>query len=256
MVYMGSKRLYAKYIVPIIQDTMVKCNCTTFVDAMCGGCNLIEHINCDTRIAMDKNSQLIDLYNYAVYGKAEFPKQVTREMWDSCYKHQEDNPSWLIALVEFFTSYTAGGFSRGFCNNYPDIRDHYNERLRSFKKQIPKLKGINFKAQDILILDEQEFYDYFDIADDEMVCFYLDPPYKGTKAYGISKKFDHDAFWNKARELSKNNLVFVSEQSAPDDFISVWIKEVKRNVQCAAITKATENLFVHKSLYDKYFANK
>jgi hypothetical protein len=33
---------------------------------------------------------------------------------------------------------------------------------------------------------------------------------------------DYEHFWNWARKLSKNNYVFVSEQSAPDDFESIW----------------------------------
>ena len=37
-------------------------------------------------------------------------------------------------------------------------------------------------------------------------------------------EFDNEKFWNKMREWSKHNIVFVSEVSAPDDFVSVWSK--------------------------------
>ncbi len=39
---------------------------------------------------------------------------------------------------------------------------------------------------------------------------------------------DYDRFWNWVRELSKDNYVFVSEQTAPGDFEVIWKLDVKR----------------------------
>lgn len=229
MVYQGSKAKYAKEIVPILQDYINKNNIKVFIDGMCGGCNIIDKIKCETRNAIDINEYLIDLYEYAVYLDGEFPPEITRGMWDSCKNHSEENPKWLVALVSFFASYSARGFCGGYALN--GDRDYYKERLNNFKKQIPNLKGINFTCSDICDVYSKD------------ALVYLDPPYKNTKKYDISKNFDYDKFWNKVRELSKDNIVIVSEQEAPDDFEIIWKKETKRNCFGSEAKKATEKLF-------------
>ena len=62
MVYMGSKRKYCKYIVPIIQNYINKYNITTFIDCFCGGANLADKINCKTVICNDISPTLIALH--------------------------------------------------------------------------------------------------------------------------------------------------------------------------------------------------
>lgn len=76
-----------------------------------------------------------------------------------------------------------------------------------------------------------------------------DPPYQGTKAYGYANqpKMDYDHFWNWVRELSKDNFVFVSEQSAPPDFEPVWEQDVVRTTNKKNDFKAVERLYVLKS---------
>jgi site-specific DNA-adenine methylase len=229
MVYQGSKTKYAKDIVPILQKYIDDNNIIIFIDGMCGGCNIIDKIKCEKKIALDLNPYLIDLYNEAVYNNLEFPKIITREDWDSCKNHPELNPKWKVALVAFFTSYSARGFVGGYAMN--GDRDYYNERLNNFKKQLPNLQGIEFKCLDIYDLNVKD------------TLIYLDPPYKNTKKYDISKNFNSDSFWNKVRDLSKDNIVIVSEQEAPDDFEIIWSKDTQRNCFGSEVKKATETLF-------------
>lgn len=54
---------------------------------------------------------------------------------------------------------------------------------------------------------------------------------------------DYNYFWNWVRELSKTNYVFVSEQSAPEDFEVIWQREVKRTVGDDNNYNVTEKLF-------------
>ena len=42
--------------------------------------------------------------------------------------------------------------------------------------------------------------------------------------------FDHEAFWEYVRELSKRCTVLVSEETAPNDFACVWSKQIARQV--------------------------
>lgn len=55
MVYQGSKRRYTKYIVPILQEAIDSNSVDTFVDLCCGGCNIIDKIKAEKKIAVDNN---------------------------------------------------------------------------------------------------------------------------------------------------------------------------------------------------------
>lgn len=74
----------------------------------------------------------------------------------------------------------------------------------------------------------------------------FDPPYKGTKQYSI-QNINYDEFYDFLRQLSKNNIVLVSEYNMPNDFKCIWQRE--RNVQQksdrVAAEKATEKLFIY-----------
>ena len=82
MVYMGSKRKYCKYIVPIIQNYINKYNITTFIDCFCGGANLADKINCKTVICNDISPTLIALHQQAQADFSKIPTNGDREYWD------------------------------------------------------------------------------------------------------------------------------------------------------------------------------
>ena len=63
MVYQGSKARVAKYICPIIQKYIDETNAETFIDAFCGGANVIQHISARNKIGYDTNPYLIALLN-------------------------------------------------------------------------------------------------------------------------------------------------------------------------------------------------
>ena len=63
MVYQGSKARVAKYICPIIQKYIDETNAETFIDAFCGGANVIQHISARNKIGYDTNPYLISLLN-------------------------------------------------------------------------------------------------------------------------------------------------------------------------------------------------
>lgn len=232
MVYMGSKRLYVKYICPILQKTIDENNIENFYDVCVGGAHIIENIKCKKKIGIDLNKDLIDLYNYGLT-KNIYPDKITREDWDKAKKGEGE--SWWRALVCFFASTSARGFSGGYCLN--GERDFYHERLRNFQKQLLLIKDCEFIYGDVLI------YPFI-----ENSVIYIDPPYKNTKKYDINKNFNYEKFWERVRELSLNNFVFVSEQEAPEDFISIWSKEVKRHCFNAGKggASATENLWIYR----------
>lgn len=70
MVYMGSKRRYAKDIAPIIQKYIDKNGIKVFIDAFCGGGNLADKIHCET-IIMNPPYSVIEPFVMKALGIAD-----------------------------------------------------------------------------------------------------------------------------------------------------------------------------------------
>ena len=148
-----------------------------------------------------------------------------------------------IALIGYCASYGGRYYDGGFArNSRNDDRNSstikYRNNLNNLKEQAPSLKGIEFSCRD--------YKDYLDM-EIKNALFYLDPPYKGTKQYS-KQSIDYEEFYNFCRQLSKNNIVVISEYSMPDDFTCIWEKERKVLQKSDRIKgeKAVEKLFTYK----------
>ena len=242
MVYMGSKAKYAKYIVPILQKTIDENNVDTYIECFCGGCNIIDKIKCENKYAYDKSDTLIALLKTAQSGMENVLTDGNRELWDKGKGYVKDGimPEDMtlaeIGAMEFFASFNNGGFPRGYAKN-TTTRNYFLEARRNMEAQAPNLKGINFGCQK-----------YDELRTPVGAVIYLDPPYQGTKQYGYAnqEKMDYEHFWNWVREISKDNYVFISEQTAPEDFEVIWEQEVKRTTNKENNFKAVEKLFKYK----------
>jgi DNA adenine methylase len=236
---MGSKAKYAKYIVPILQQVIDDNEVDTYIECFVGGANIIDKIKCENKYGYDRSDTLIALLSLAAENFDKVLKDGTRELWDMGKEYVKNNvkPEDMtladIGAMEFFASYCNGGFPRGYAKNTA-TRNYYKEAYSNMEKQAPNLKDITFKCQN-----------YWELEDVENAVIYLDPPYQNTKSYGYANqsKMDYEHFWNWVRDLSKNNYVFISEQSAPEDFEIVWEQEVKRTTNKKNDFKATERLY-------------
>jgi DNA adenine methylase len=88
-----------------------------------------------------------------------------------------------------------------------------------------------------------------------LAVIYCDPPYVNTKQYANATKFNYDEFWNTMRFWSQDNIVLVSEQSAPEDFKCIWEQEVSRSIKATDKSKSTEKLFIY-NCEDSYLKTK
>lgn len=73
---------------------------------------------------------------------------------------------------------------------------------------------------------------------------YADPPYEGTAGYN-GAPFNYDRFWEWCR--TRDFPVYISEYSAPSDFVEIW----RKNKTCTFSShnnakKTAEKLFVHQ----------
>ena len=208
MIYQGSKSRLAKYIVPIINSyTKGK----TFIDACCGGCNIIANpkykITAQKKIAYDNNKYLIALLNKFKHDKPELI-DISEEEYNNVKNNKDNYADWYVGYVGFLSS-----FGAGFFNGY--ARDNKRNRTLGTYKGICKQDFSNIEIQQ---------QNLFDLSVKNVVIF-IDPPYKNTKKYKV--EFDYQRFWNKAKELSRNNIVLVSEQTVPNDVEILMTKEIK-----------------------------
>lgn len=247
MVYMGSKNKYAKYIVPILQDIIDKNHITTYIEPFVGGANIIDKIKCPTRVGSDISDTLIALLLLAATDPEKILKDGNRELWDKGKAYVKDGifPEDMsladIGAMEFFASFSNGGFPRGYAKPTP-TRNSFQEARRNLIAQAPYLKTINF------ICCDYRSNPYIALQQNSLI--YCDPPYKNTKGYGYKRQgnFNHEEFWNWVRYISKHNIVIVSEQEAPNDFEVIWECEAKRTNGKDNNYKAVEKLFKWKGV--------
>lgn len=208
MKYVGSKQRIAKYIVPEIQKEIENTGATIYIEPFVGGANVIDKIQARHRFGSDQSSELIALLKAARDG-IEFPETVTKEEYDEARVHPEKFPKWFVGLAGFCASYNAkyfGGYANGVKTKIGTIRNYTDEAIRNIEKQRERLKGCTFMC-----------CDYTDWSGTTGAVIYCDPPYKGTTDY-MTGTFDSDSFFEWCRQMAKENIVYVSEYSAPDDF--------------------------------------
>ena len=120
------------------------------------------------------------------------------------------------------------------------------EATNSMRKKKGKFKDIDFDCCS------------YDEWDPHNQLIYCDPPYQitknpvkyrtGTKKYDV---FDNQHFWDVMRLWSKDNYVFISETTAPSDFVRIWSKSTHRSVSQSDKTryKNPSNTFIEEGLY-------
>lgn len=248
MKYMGSKSRIAKHIVPIIQKYIDNNNIQYYIEPFVGGANVIDKIKCKNKIGTDKNKYLIALLNRV---KDDLPlyEEVSKELYDKARTAFNNGDTsfedWELGNIGFLASYNGRWFDGGYAKpgyektkNGQRYRDYYQESKNNLLQQAPNLKDCIFKTADYKWLNETNI---------KNILIYCDPPYANTKQYANAIAFDYEKFWNNVRKWSENNIVIVSEQNAPDDFICIWEQEVSRSIKAADKSKATEKLFLYKT---------
>lgn len=243
MVYLGSKAKYSQYIVPILQNKIDESGTDTYIECFVGGGNVIDKINCKHKYGYDRSDTLIALLTQMRDDFDGVLKDGNRELWDKEKAYVKDSimPDDMtlaeIGAMEFFASFSNGGFPRGYAKN-TDGRNYFNEAYRNAERQAPNLKGIEFGCQNYWELDPNT----------SGAVIYLDSPYAGTKQYGYARqgKFDFEKYYDWCREIAKHNYVFISEQQMPDDFEIIWEQECKRTAGKDNTFKAVERLFRYK----------
>jgi DNA adenine methylase len=150
------------------------------------------------------------------------PKNCSEEEFNSLKKSLIHSPErGFIGTACSF----GGAFFSGFRGKYQNsnINDAKSTSNKLVKMK-PAIKNINFS--------NKSYEDVFKNPIDMII--YCDPPYKqslGKMCNKYLREFDSEKFWNIMREWSKNNIVIISEEQAPDDFISIWSKKTNSSIK-------------------------
>ncbi len=229
MRYLGSKRLLAKYILPIILKGRHPNQ--IYIEPFCGGCNSIDRVS-GPRIANDINDSVIALFKEVVDEGWIPPENVSNEEYTAGKMNPQNYPAHYRAFVLICCSFGAK-WAGGYARSKKTSRNFASEGKRNLLKQREKLQGVQFFTGS---------YDDLPMPPGQHLI-YCDPPYKSTTKYGTID-LNHDNFFDWCREKrDEGHDIFISELDAPSDFKCVWEKEHGCHIQQTSTKKYVEKLY-------------
>lgn len=183
-----------------------------FADLTVGGCSIISQMSGDKK-GFDVHPALISLYKKCAQEGTEWiPSIVTEEEYANAKQLPDSDP--LKAFILFGCSF-GGKYNGGFARARAVVRNYALNGKNSLEAKFKNLRGVSFECKSLFDCD----------LTDHLI--YVDPPYAGTTKFKV--EFDYDLFWKKMRELSRENIVIVSEYKAPEDFIEVF--QIERRLE-------------------------
>ena len=269
MRYFGGKNKLGKHITNIINNFIGED--TIYVEPFCGSMGLMLTLKTPKyALINDNHSYLMKMWSAVIHSdwlpsdewKPTSYEQYLKEGEEIYEKLKPFKDSKSVGMIKLnpagysdafvgyfgFASCFAGKWFGGFArsgNGRPSI--HFMATMKLLKIKIENLKKIE-KIK--LFCGSYSKLLKMNIKDG---VYYLDPPYLNTTGYSTGK-IDYDEFWENVRECSKFNMVFVSEENAPDDFVDIMNKTYVRGMTGGngknVVVK--ERLFIHKTLLDNF----
>lgn len=236
MKYLGGKHTIGKEISEFMTKHVNPESVNGYLEPFCGSLGVFKFMtdyNFKKLIASDFQPDIIQMWKEAQNNTLELPDSIDEQYYNKLKKVK--SPNALKAVAGFGLSF-GGVFFQSYSQKYSGTsgRNFYNEFKNSLNKIIPKIQRDN-------ITFHNKSYHLW--TPDNMLV-YCDPPYQNTAGYSTGS-FDHDKFWNTIRKWSKKNYVFVSEETAPKDFICVWEKKKFRTISSKNRKYKSEKIFVH-----------
>ena len=261
MKYLGGKQRLGKHLSPFLHEIWDNNDkLVGYMEPFCGSLGVLKNMtDIDTKkiVANDYHADLIEMWKEVQAGTFEYPSSISEKEYLEAKELK--SPSAYKAFVGFGMSFGGryfGAYSQKYLNGKKE--DFCKEMVNSLTRTAPLIQNVKFMNKDYRKLKPKN------------MLVYCDPPYAQTKfpikyRRDVKKydEFDSDEFWDVVRDWSKNNVVVVSEMTAPDDFVEVWNQERYRSAAQSTKTRfsaksekpsATHNvekLFVHKSILKK-----
>ena len=229
--YQGGKSRIATPLAQILNTTGGAC----FVSLFCGSCSVESKVTGYDRIILnDKHEYLISMLKGVQQGY-ELPETITEDQYQYIRANKDADPV-LTGFVGFGCSF-GGKWFGGYARNKGGT-NYAAQSKRSLLKDMATLGGAEFICGD-----------YRKVPIPPGAVVYADPPYADTTGYN-GEKFDSKEFWRAMRLLADTgHTVYISEQTAPPDFVCVWEKPFTRTLDRNKGNqfKVTEKLFTYIS---------
>tara|TARA_R110000823_G_C15783413_1_gene485343 strand:- start:83 stop:820 length:738 start_codon:yes stop_codon:yes gene_type:complete len=243
MHYLGGKFRSKKQICEHLKDIIEKNDIKEYIEPFCGSLwittELSKHDLDINYTVSDTHKALIAMWKAMQQGwEPDFPDDLValEKIYDDLKVTKRAEFTPMHGFIGFgcgFSGKYFSGFARSRSRNY--ARDAWNS-IR--KRKLPHLSKFNFDC-----------CDYTKYSDVKGALIYCDPPYAKTEKYSVGR-FDSTEFWDWVREMSKDNIVLVSECQAPDDFESVLDSQVDRGMRYGKdntkFTILKEGLYMYK----------
>lgn len=217
--YHGGKQKLGKQIALNIYDEIKGFNTKGYCEPFAGMLGVYQHIvellpSDITFLAGDINESVIKMWNETTYNRWKPPVECDENYYDELKKLPESSAE--KGFIGHHYSF-GGQYFMGFREKY-GIKRHSSQSSQKVLSISQKMKEKNCKFT-------SGSYDQFSGLKNFII--YCDPPYANSflKYYDDKRQkinFDTNEFWEWVLEMSKNNIVFVSEYSIPD-----WIKPDK-----------------------------
>lgn len=257
MKYMGGKGRIAPFISQYINDIAFNENITEYYEPFMGGCAVGEMVRIPNRYLSDINYHMVELFKRVQEGMWEY-QYITREEWHKIKDDRHENklyPAWLTGWCSVACSFRGRCFE-GFAGEYEDTDGKIiNPQLQVYNSlinELPFIKDIDFQNRR-----------YYEIGNPYHAVIYCDAPYRNVKQYTMVEPFDFEKYDEWLIEMSKNNLVLISEYSMVGkhmrDFIELdrWTLNKSIGAGQTDDESSVERLFYVKNgwLTEKYFDN-
>jgi DNA adenine methylase len=167
-------------------------------------------------LAGDRNGSVIKMWQAAQRGWK--PPTTCSETKYNRIKNSKGD-SALKGFIGHECSF-GGQFFQGYVNKY-DCKKNPKKASQKVSNIANRLQFVNFKS-----------VNYINYSNLKNYVIYCDPPYFNTKCQ-YSNNFINADFWHWCLQMSKNNIVFISEYKIPT--------ELKMNVDCVYSKQSVSN---------------
>lgn len=226
MRYQGGKGKLAKTIAPVILNFAAG---RRIVEPFHGGLSMT--VALQPAIASDYSLPAHTLVKSTRAGW-EPPSFVDEQTYNELKRGVRDQSDPLTCFAGQCCTF-GGGWFKGYARGHPSQREPIRAAAVALKRRVGATLSTTFLHQP---------YWELDVLPGDVV--YCDPPYKDTSQDYPVEAFDHNRFWEWARQIAEDGAdVFVSEFSAPDDVAVFWEKEVAKQTRSKDGSTKIERLY-------------
>jgi len=246
MRYLGGKHKIGEQIAQYMMKQCPPDKVDGYLEPFCGSLGVFKHMThhgYKKCIASDLQPDLIEMWKQLQNNTLKIPDKMNETEYNRLKDLPSDKPNAQRAMVGFFLSF-GGKYFGGYAQKWEEKggKDYLQTLKNGLEKMRPLIQSNTIENSSISFVNKS----YLD-WNPQRLLIYCDPPYRKTEKYTATEPFDHDLFWETMRKWSQHNTVFISEETCPPDFKSVWSHSKKRtltsNLKNRKVKK--EHLFVY-----------